>query len=365
MAKNPHPVPRTVASFFTIALAAFAASPAAQPDYTMRLQQIQNKIVHSVLAGQIDDYISCTLSLAGQSGPTNLADALTLLKSSGRIDIDPGIFTTDLATESADSKGIAAAAAKAIPRGNKTPDEYNRQTREASQALTAAVAANLAPDDVACMMTLLPWQVSADNFGRHVADQYLAFQVVVRNLNPSDQFLLHNVSAAVDGGAFHAGVDKMLVRGSQAHGEFYDRRNFLCRLLEATAGIAVGAASYGSRDLQAGIGVFQALVVPGVEKTFPDRYASQINALNDLAFSSATAYSVVVPPKGSAPFVTFLPAALLAGKTQYKHWPAEQLRAFLEQSYVIVAGVHIQEVHSSAPASIGLDKTPGGRQHKL
>lgn len=300
-----------------------------------------------MLAGQIDDYISCSLPLTVPSTPPTLAGTIGQLRTAKGIDIDARVFAAELSANASYPAGIAAAAAKAIPRGNKTPEQYGLETREAAGSLTAAIAANLAPGDVACTMTLLPWQITADNFGRHVADQYVAFQVVVRNLNPANQFLLHNVSVSADGSAFHAGVDKMLVRGSQSHGDVYDRRNFVSRLLETVGGVAVGAASYGSRDVQAGVGVFQALFVPGVEKAFPDRYPSQINALNDLAFSSANAYSVVVPPKGSTPFVTFLPAALLPDKAVYKHWPSAQLETFLERSLVVVSGVHIQEVPAS------------------
>jgi hypothetical protein len=317
-------------------------------DSTMALQQLQDRIVHTMLAGEIDDYISCSLPLTVPSAPPTLAGTLNQLRTVKGIDIDARAFAAELSANTRYPAGIAAAVAKAIPRQNKTAEQYGRETREAAGSLTAAIAANLAPGDVACVMTLLPWQVTADNFGRHVADQYLAFQVVVRNLNPTNQFLLHNVSVSADGSAFHAGVDKMLVRGSQSHGEAYDRRNFVSRLIETVAGIAVGAASYGSRDVQAGAGVFQALFVPGVEKAFPDRYASQINALNDLAFSSASSYSVVVPPKGSTPFVTFLPAALLPDKAAYKHWPPAQLDTFLERSFVVVSGVHIQEVSTGA-----------------
>lgn len=330
-----------------LTLLLWTAVPAAPfQDNTVRLQQLQDRIIRNVLAGQLDDYISCTVPLAAPAVPSTLAATLTLLRSARGIDIDAGTFTTGLARQRPDVSGIAAAAAAAIPRDNKTPEEYSRQTREAVQALSAAIVENLAPGDVGCMMTLLPWQVAADNFGRHVADQFLAFQVVVRNLNAANPFLLHNVSLALDGGALHTGVDKVLVRGSQAYGELYDRRNFLCRLFEAAAGIAVGATSYGTRDLQEGASVFQALLLPGIEKTFPDRYAAQRNALNDLGFSSATAYSMVIPPKGSAPFVAFLPAAVVSGRMSYKRWAPEQFQVTLANARVVVAGVHIQQLHT-------------------
>src|ERR1017187_3556173 len=112
-------------------------------------------------------------------------------------------------------------------------------------------------------------------------DQFIAFQVIVRNLNATQEFVLHNTSIALDTGRFYAGVDRMLVRNTQQHGNYYDRRNFWMRVLEVAGDIAAGAAPYASGDTQSGIAVFRAAFIPGMQKIFPDRYLNQINALND------------------------------------------------------------------------------------
>ena len=52
-----------------------------------------------------------------------------------------------------------------------------------------------------------------------MADQYIAVQIVVRNLNPNLEFLVHDAELAVDTdlngrhGSFFSGIDKMTVRG--------------------------------------------------------------------------------------------------------------------------------------------------------
>lgn len=246
------------------------------------------------------------------------------------------------------------------------PGQTKAETKEkVTETLTATISDLAAPTDVGCQMIMLPWHVTADSFGRHVADQFIAFQVIVRNLNATQEFVLHNTSIALDTGRFYAGVDRMLVRNTQQHGNYYDRRNFWMRVLEVAGDIAAGAAPYASGDTQSGIAVFRAAFIPGMQKIFPDRYLNQINALNDLGFSASTAYKMVIPVKGSAPFVTFLPADMFSRKQgtavagdkkwHYKDWDADQLYNFAENTYVIVAGVHVTPTQNLQPTLTSID----------
>ena len=249
--------------------------------------------------------------------------------------------------------------------------------------VSGPINAYTAPTDIACSMVMMPWQMAADSFGRHVADQYIAFHVVMRNLNTAQEFLMHNVSIAVDEQRFYSGIDKMIVRNSQDHGTYYDRRNFGMRALEVAGDIAAGASPYGSGDMQSGIGVFRSAVIPGVGKLFHDRTVDQAHSLSDMAFSSSMSYKIVVPVKGSAPFVTFLPAdifsrkvssakavanqdstELSSGKSKkkpakkswhYKEWSPDELHEFLENTYIIAAGIHVLEVHNDQPTVAALD----------
>ena len=302
--------------------------------------------------------------------PADIDSALTSLTRQGYT--IPDTFAADVMARKSAAVPLARTLNQYISEKVDTGEIVgpNNQTKQETKeqvmnAVTTPVAELAAPIDVGCQMTMLPWEVTADSFGRHVADQFIAFHVNVRNLNASQEFVLHNTSIAIDEGRFYASVDRMLVRNTQGHGNAYDRRNFWMRALEVAGDLAAGAAPYANSGMQAGIAIFRAALIPGIGKIFPDRYLSQINALNDLGFSSQTAYKMIVPVKGSAPFVTFLPAAIFSRKKgtpvagdknwHYKKWDADQLYNFAESTFVIVAGVHVTEVANVQPSLSAID----------
>jgi hypothetical protein len=49
---------------------------------------------------------------------------------------------------------------------------------------------------ISCSQSLLTWKEANDIFGRRIADDYLAIQVVIRNLDPDHEFLVHDVQVA-------------------------------------------------------------------------------------------------------------------------------------------------------------------------
>ena len=59
-------------------------------------------------------------------------------------------------------------------------------------------------------------------------------------------------------------------------------------------------------NLGIGVGVFQGPFITGLATIFPDRTADFLNHLNDLGFSPSTTSKTVVPVQGSVPLVTFL-----------------------------------------------------------
>ena len=331
----------------------------------------------------LDDYIPCELTFeqtikyklgngAEYSPIVDLASALESLTNSG-IGIDVALFNTTLANHLGETSPIKktidelSANKKIIPKPGQTPEDA---ANVATTALTGAITNAVTPSDMACSMVMMPWQLAADNFGRHVADQFIVFQVVMRNLNTTQEFLMHNVSIAVDDQRFYSGMDKLVVRNTQSHGQVYDRRNFSMRALEVAGDIAAGISPFGNTGLQATVGVVRSAVIPGMGKLFQDRYLEQIHALNDLAFSSSMAYKIVVPIKGAAPFVTFLPADIFSRKIgtpsktkvssndkdwHYKNWSPDELHSFTERTYVIASGIHVQEVHNDQPSLTSID----------
>jgi IPT/TIG domain len=177
------------------------------------------------------------------------------------------------------------------------------------------------PTDISCSVSVLPWQETSDTFGRRVANQFLAIQVTVRNLNTKNEFLMHDIQVAVDtglstdgyfwkqyAGRFQAGRDKLLVRSVAQRGQTEDRRNLVLNSLVTIGAIAGSAAIAGSTDFKTGVAVFQGAFIPGFSTIFPDHTVEQLNHINDLVFSASNTSKVLVPIQGSVPLVTFIPA---------------------------------------------------------
>ncbi|HEY1986855.1 MAG TPA: hypothetical protein VGG85_15670 [Terracidiphilus sp.] len=169
-----------------------------------------------------------------------------------------------------------------------------------------------APPDVACSMSLLTYQETNDIFGLRVAKDYVAVQVIVRNLNQQDEYLLHDVLLAVDTdpcgsfSQFDGGRDRLLVRAVALRNQFTDPRNVAVRILEGVGTVASTAVGFASRDYSLGLGVFNGLS-PAAKAIFPDYTVDQLNRLSDLAFTSSGQTRTVVSKDGVVMFVTFFP----------------------------------------------------------
>jgi hypothetical protein len=178
------------------------------------------------------------------------------------------------------------------------------------------------PDDVACDFSVMQWKETSDNFGRRVANQYVALQVTVRNLNTQNEFVVHDIQIAVDTGLnraqfgrFEAARDKLVVRNVAQRGQTEDRRNLIINTLQAAGAIAGGASTAVTQglsgttqatDLASAVAIFQGPFMTGVTNIFPDHTLEHINHINDLAFSASSTNKTVVPIQGSVPLVTFL-----------------------------------------------------------
>jgi hypothetical protein len=278
---------------------------------------------------------------------------------------------------------------------------------------TQTLAQYKAPDDVSCSMALLTWQETSDIFGRRVANTYVGIQVTVRNLNPVNEFLLHDIQVAVDTGIystdfsnelsrFQAGRDKLLVRNLAQRGQAEDRRNLALHALEAAGAIAGSSAIAGPMALATGVAVFQGAFIPGFSTLFPDHTVDQLNHINDLVFSASSSNKVLVPIQGSVPLVTFisekpieqLPFAWCGYDSKkvgdvshfcshrdssfpwdptpvrqlqhpwpanpYKDWKAAALRVLAEHTFVVVGGVHIKEITKQSAGSLTCQTLPTG-----
>jgi hypothetical protein len=238
-----------------------------------------------------------------ESLTTKLANDLVGSDASQAIDKVRGAMETTLEEQE-----------KLKPEERITPSNKNI----ASDAIVGAAidAANIsfeAPPDVACSMSLLTYQETSDIFGVRVAKDYIAVQVIVRNLNQQDEYLLHDVQLAVDTdpcGSFSqvdGGRDRLLVRAVALRNQFTDPRNWAVRILEGVGTVASSAVGFAPKDYSLGLGIFNGLT-PAVKAIFPDYTVDQLNRLSDLAFTSSGQTRTIVGKNGAAMFVTFFPA---------------------------------------------------------
>ncbi|HEV2646636.1 MAG TPA: hypothetical protein VGU46_09755 [Acidobacteriaceae bacterium] len=262
------------------------------------------------------------------------------------------------------------------------------------------------PADVACSISPLTYHETNQIFGAAISKNYVAYQVVARNLNADKEFQLHNVELAVDTDPcgtkeqFDAGRDRLLVRAMAIRNQSTDPRNFTIRIMEGVASVAGAAVGFGSGDYANGLAVFSALI-PAGKAIFPDYTVDQLNRISDLTFSSSGQSRTVVPKNGVAMFVTFMPTKPLEQSwwieqatqvpgggpgTQactnaknihpknhkpwsdgnpkpvaYKDWGPDALLEFRRHSFVIVAGVHTTEDDALVPVIDTLDCQNGAK----
>jgi hypothetical protein len=282
---------------------------------------------------------------------------------------------------------VASAATQVVEENTPTPTPFPR------------------PKDVSCSMSVMSWKETSDVFGRRVANTFVALQVTIRNLNTKNEFLIHDIQVAIDTGLgsedfasryfgrFQAGRDKLLVRAVAQRGQSEDARNRTLHALQAIGAIA-GASSItaGTAQFKDAVAVFQGAFIPGFTNIFPDHTVEQLNHINDLVFSASNTSKVLVPIQGSVPLVTFIPEKpieqlpfawcgytkktgfihkdkphcesdklegyvdayepgnLAQGAQQpwddlrFRDWKAAALRILQGRTFVVIGGVHIQEV---------------------
>jgi hypothetical protein len=224
---------------------------------------------------------------------------------------------------------------------NLSSDAGKTVLTKIESAKTSAVnqATNIAafkrPADVSCSISIMGYKETKAIFGAAVADNYLAIQVTVRNLNTQNDFLIHDVQAAVDTGVdeayfgrFQSGRDKLLVRAVVQRGQVTDPRNIIINTLQVAGAIAAVPTAGMAGNAATAVAVFTGQFVPGIANIFPDPTITYTNHINDLTFSSSASSKTIVPVNGSVPFVTFiaqkpiqeLPFAWCGYTTQERRW---------------------------------------------
>jgi hypothetical protein len=171
------------------------------------------------------------------------------------------------------------------------------------------------PPDVGCAMSILSYKETDEAYGHLIANTYIAVQVVVRNLNRDQSFVLHDVEFGVNAdptgrlGRFFSGRDKVVVRALSAAQSSFDPRAIFVHSAQGVGAILSAAVPLiGSMNLTNATAVFNGAFVPGLDKYWKDQTADQLNLLNDTGFSSQASSQTVVPISGTVMFVTFIPS---------------------------------------------------------
>lgn len=246
------------------------------------------------------------------------------------------------------------------------PDVQTAVQRSVTEANKVSAEQQLkTPVDLQCSHSLLSWNEASDIFGRRIANTYLVVQVVVRNLNQDNDYLIQDVVLAAPSAKFNSGRDKLLARGVAIVGQSLDPRNQVMSALDTLAAASAAVALIGTqgavvssnfKSLQNANNVLTAFIPP-FKRWFPDYTVDQLNRLNDLAFSASTTYKMIVPKGGSVPFATFIPQKLFLKKVH--DWNSIDFINNDNNTLVLVAGMHIQEVPGP---SIGSLVPPSGSQ---
>lgn len=212
------------------------------------------------------------------------------------------------------------------PHG-KAPEKVEEAVQEANKQLSGkanalaegvrtAVNVFLRPNDVGCAMSLLDYPTTKRAYGQLVADQFIAVQIVVRNLNRDQEFQVHDAEFAVDvdpsgrHSRFYSGTDKLIVRRFSVAQESFDVRNLTVHTSQAIGSILSAIVPVYKGSFSDAIGVLTGAAIPGLDKVWKDETIDQLNLLNDTGFSSSSSERTVVPKLGVAMFVIFVPAQL-------------------------------------------------------
>ena len=182
------------------------------------------------------------------------------------------------------------------------------------QAARAYLGRLARPSDVFCGMSILSPEETSRAYGYIISRSYIAVQVMVRNLNPDQEFVLHDVEYAVNTdptgtpGRFFSGRDKVIVRALSNAQASFDPRNITIGAAQGVGALFSAVASFTGGNLVSASGVVNGSAVPWLQKVWRDESADQLNLLNDTGFSSSVSSQTRVPTLGSVVLVTFIPS---------------------------------------------------------
>ena len=181
------------------------------------------------------------LSLIHQSAPITKSSIIgAITETNGKV--------ADIADETGKKAEVQAITNKLVVMVNDE-DLKGENTQQILDSARSALSAFARPLDIGCAMSVLDYKETRHAFGPLVADEYIAIQIVVRNLNSAQEFLLHDVELAVDsnpGGAhgrYFSGRDKMMVRALANAQADLSLRNLIVHSVQGVGAIMSSAAA--------------------------------------------------------------------------------------------------------------------------
>lgn len=216
-------------------------------------------------------------------------------------------------SEIADSKaqGDATAAIKqAVTEAAKpSPSPAKDKVAGAAQAALATVQR---PPDIFCSTTIFSYETMRKAFGETMADEYIGVQVVVRNLNANQEFLVQSALFKVDSdingriGKYSTGVDKMTAREYMLASRDLGKRNLAVHVAQATGSILSSLATFTGPGVKQASGVVNGGLITALTTVLPDHNTEQLKLIDDEGFSNSRTDRTVVPKSGTAEFVIFV-----------------------------------------------------------
>jgi hypothetical protein len=209
----------------------------------------------------------------------------------------------------------AAGQARAKAAGVETAATAGQAGAQATAIVNSArstISAFQRPPDIGCAMSILGWNELRYAFGQTIADEYIGVQIVVRNVNPDKEFLIHDAEISVDSdlngryGRFYSGQDKLVVRNFMLASRDYGRRNFIVHLAQGVGTVMSATSLIYGPGLQSATNVFNAGFLSALQTVWTDHNTDQLNLLNDVGFSASKTDRTVVPKSGTAMFVIFI-----------------------------------------------------------
>lgn len=273
-----------------------------------------------------------------------------------------------------------------------------------------------APTDIGCAYQVLSWNDSRLWFGRSVANDLIAVQVTIRNLNSQEEFIVHNamfsVNTDINGalGQYYEGLDKLGVEAHNNAGESHTARGIIGNSISAaTTLLSTLQPIVAIGNFSNAVAAFNGGVPKGWSALEPDHQKEQLQMIANYGFSASDGFKTVVPKSSTATFYTWFPAkpflegwwlqdcaqevagvnkspsvtapevgidldharALCTGiavstwKTiPYKQWSSVSDQLFRDLSHAAIAGIHVRE-DSKKNASLTDLKCPKDTQGRL